>query len=129
MHIRLEWKCLGVLAMTVAACAALASCSPKNSPDPFGGKTGQEGAANANAMTGASEQVQAVYKQRCLSCHGNALEGKIGPTTNLQKVGGRLSKEQIVKQINSGGNGMPGFAGQIKPDEVEALASWLAEKK
>ena len=115
--------------ITAAAIAALSACSPKNSPEPFGGKTGQEGAANSSAMTGASEQVQAVYKQRCLSCHGNTLEGKIGPKTNLQKVGGRLSKEQIVKQINSGGNGMPGFAGQIKPEEVEALASWLAEKK
>ncbi|UUZ90906.1 cytochrome c [Paenibacillus sp. P25] len=78
--------------------------------------------------TGASEQVQALYKQTCISCHGGNLEGRVGPATNLQKVGTKLSKEQIAKQIANGGGGMPAFGTKLKPEEVEALAAWLAEK-
>lgn len=125
---RLLTKRLGLAAVSLFIVGALAGCggAPKQGSEPFGGgKT----ANPAEAMAGASEQVQTLYKQSCLSCHGNSLEGKVGPSTNLQKVGGKLTKEQIAKQITSGGNGMPGFGGKLKPEEVDALASWLSEKK
>jgi cytochrome c551 len=80
-------------------------------------------------MAGATEQVQSLYKQSCLSCHGNTLEGKVGPKTNLQQVGKRMSKEQITKQIASGGNGMPGFGSKLTAEEIQALAEWLATQQ
>ncbi|MCR8636364.1 c-type cytochrome [Paenibacillus radicis (ex Xue et al. 2023)] len=111
--------------------AAIAGCGSvdKNAEQPFGGAKNNMASGQAEAFAGASEQVQSVYKQSCLSCHGNSLEGRVGPKTNLQKAGGHLTKEQITKQITGGGNGMPGFGGKLKPEEIDALASWLAEKK
>ncbi|ULL19141.1 cytochrome c [Paenibacillus sp. H1-7] len=121
-------KGVGLAAASLLIVGALAGCgAPKQGSEPFGG--GKTAIGQAEAMAGASEQVQSVYKQSCMSCHGNSLEGKVGPSTNLQKVGGRMTKEQIAKQITNGGNGMPGFGGKLKQEDVDALASWLAEKK
>jgi cytochrome c551 len=106
--------------------AGIAGCGSSPQNEPFGGGKNTN---TANAMAGASEQVQSLYKQNCLSCHGAGLEGKIGPKTNLQQIGGRLIKEQIAKQITSGGNGMPAFGTKLKPEETQALADWLATKK
>jgi cytochrome c551 len=99
---------------------------PPNAAEPFGGS---KNASTADAMAGATEQVQSLYKQSCLSCHGNTLEGRVGPKTNLQQVGKRMSKEQITKQIASGGNGMPGFGTKLTAEEIQALAEWLATKQ
>ncbi|OXM84981.1 cytochrome C [Paenibacillus rigui] len=113
-----------LLVMALAGCGSPA----KNGGEPFGGDKNPNASSNA-ALAEAPEQVQALYKQTCLSCHGNNLEGKVGPTTNLQKIGSKLSKDQIAKQITNGGNGMPGFGSKLKPEEVDALAAWLAAKK
>ncbi|GAA4866635.1 hypothetical protein GCM10023310_52890 [Paenibacillus vulneris] len=116
-------------AVSLLIVGALAGCggTAKQGGEPFGG--GNKAASQGDALTSAPEQVQALYKQSCISCHGNNLEGKVGPATNLQKIGGKLTKEQISKQIISGGNGMPGFGTKLKPEETEALAEWLASKK
>jgi cytochrome c551 len=113
----------------IAAITAGCGTVDKNAEQPFGGAKNSMASGQAEAFAGASEQVQSLYKQNCLSCHGNALEGRVGPKTNLQKVGGHLAKDQIAKQISGGGNGMPGFGSKLKPEEVEALADWLASKK
>jgi cytochrome c551 len=47
----------------------------------------------------------------------------------LQKVGGRLTKEQITKQIHDGGGDMPPFGTQLKDEEIQSLAAWLSAKK
>ncbi|AFC27437.1 cytochrome c class I [Paenibacillus mucilaginosus 3016] len=123
-------KTIQIVLLIGAAAAMLAACGPKNSPEPFGGgKNAADTAAAAKAMEGASEPVQALYKQRCLSCHGGALEGKVGPSTNLQQVGGRFTKEQIAAQIARGGGGMPGFQDKLSAEEIEGLSAWLAGKK
>ncbi|WP_135556889.1 c-type cytochrome [Paenibacillus cymbidii] len=62
-----------------------------------------------------------------MSCHAADLSGKPGP--NIQKIGGKLSEDQIVKQITSGGSRMPGFKDTLKDDEIKTLATWLAAKK
>jgi cytochrome c551 len=99
------------------------------SPSP-GGTTGggqaspSPGAAAGGAATG---DVQAVFKQNCISCHGVNLEGGVGP--NLQKVGTKYSKDQIVGIITNGRGAMPSFKGKISDNEIGALADWLAAKK
>jgi cytochrome c551 len=117
------------VSMLLIASAALAGCGGGNAGgQPFGGGKNNPGNP-AEAMAGASEQTQTQYKQNCISCHGGTLEGRVGPATNLQKVGSRLSKERIAKQITNGGNGMPAFGSKLKPEEADALAEWLAGKK
>lgn len=115
--------------MAVMMAAVLGACTPQNSPAPFGGDKSSGGMTEEQAMAGASDTVQSLYKQNCLSCHGGNLAGKVGPKTNLQQAGARLTKEQIVEQINRGGNGMPGFQGKLKTEEINAVAEWLASKK
>ncbi|GAA3407447.1 c-type cytochrome [Paenibacillus hodogayensis] len=70
---------------------------------------------------------EALYKQSCIACHGNQLEGKVGP--NLQKVGAKLTNEQIYKVVLNGKGGMPAFKSSLKEEEVANIALWLAGHK
>jgi cytochrome c551 len=90
------------------------------------GSTGDTGTGN-NVTQGTTVDAQALYTKNCVTCHGNQLEGKVGP--NLQKVGSKLSMDQIVAKIQTGGNGMPGFKSQLKDTEINGLAAWLETKK
>jgi cytochrome c551 len=124
-----KWNLHVTAAAALLVLGVLSGCGSSTQPntnEPFGGS---KNGSQADAMTGASEQVQSLYKQNCLSCHGNSLEGRVGPKTNIQQAGKRLSKEQITKQIAGGGNGMPGFGTKLTPEEVQALAEWLAAKQ
>ena len=62
-----------------------------------------------------------IYEQKCSSCHGDTLEGKIGP--ELTTVGDRLSLQQIESIINDGAPAMPGDL--IAEDEAKKVAEWL----
>jgi cytochrome c551 len=72
---------------------------------------------------------EAVVKQNCISCHGDTLDGKGSPNKNLQKVGARLTKEQIAAQITNGGGGMSALGKVLSAEEINAVAEWLAQKK
>jgi mono/diheme cytochrome c family protein len=72
-------------------------------------------------------KAETLFKDNCMSCHGAGLEGDFGP--NLTKVGSRLSKDQIVTQVTSGGTQMPGFEKRLDSAAIETLAAWLAAKK
>ncbi|GAA3409926.1 c-type cytochrome [Paenibacillus hodogayensis] len=87
------------------------------------------GADSGKSPQAAGGDAETIYKKQCLSCHGDQLQGRIGPSTNLTKVGGKLDREQIVAQISKGGNGMPGFKGKLNETEIGTLADWLAAKK
>ncbi|MGF7035376.1 cytochrome c550 [Paenibacillus mucilaginosus] len=73
------------------------------------------------------QAAETVYKSSCIACHGNDLEGKMGP--NLQKVGGKLNDQQLYKLIQNGRAGMPAFKSTLKDEEIVNMAKWLAEKK
>lgn len=92
---------------------------------------GGAGAASPAPTAAASGTVDAtaLFKANCVTCHGDNLEGKLGPNTNISKIGATKTKDQIVAQITNGGNGMPGFKGKLKDNEISALADWLAAKK
>ncbi len=95
---------------------------------------GDDDAADNNNDTGeevvdggetASAGVEEIYQQSCASCHGGNLEGRNGP--ELETVGSRIDKAEILDVIDNGRPGMPG--GLIKGDDAEKVADWLAEKK
>ncbi|TXK74390.1 cytochrome c [Paenibacillus sp. N3.4] len=90
----------------------LTACGSKQNED-------QPAAVKADAPT--------IYKNFCISCHGNQLQGGQGP--NIQKVGERLDEDQLIKRIQKGGGGMPPFQVALKEEELKALAVWLEGMK
>ena len=89
---------------------------------------GDDGAKEDTSDTGgdvATVDAEAVVNKSCVSCHGGNLEGKNGPA--LDKIGAKLSEDEIHGVIENGQGGMP--AGIIKGEEADAVAKWLSEKK
>lgn len=80
------------------------------------------GGETSTASAGDAEKL---YQQNCLSCHGSNLEGGVGPA--LDKIGGKLSKEEIETTIAEGKGAMP--PGILKGEEASQVAEWLAAKK
>ncbi|WP_238357469.1 c-type cytochrome [Cohnella zeiphila] len=105
---------LGIAAILLAACG---SGGGSSSP-----------AASSKPLEGPEETVK-LYRTSCISCHGTELQGRMGDESNLQKVGSRMTEDQIRAQIENGGSLMPAFSGKLKPDQIDALASWLAGHK
>ncbi len=78
------------------------------------------GKAAAGGANGA-----ALFTQSCAGCHtlkaANAT-GAVGP--NLDTLG--VDAATIQKQVENGGNGMPAFNGTLSPEEIKALAEYVA---
>ncbi|MBP0726718.1 cytochrome c [Bacillus sp. RG28] len=74
----------------------------------------------------ASASGEEVFKQSCSSCHGDQLQGNIGP--NLQHIGAKYSEKDITNIIAQGRGGVmqPGI---VQGADAKAVASWLATKK
>lgn len=89
---------------------------------------GGGGSASSKALEGPEDAV-AVYKQRCMQCHGDQMQGLMGAQSNLQKVGERLSKEDIVNTVKNGGERMPALGKSLDEADIEKVAEWLAGKK
>lgn len=74
----------------------------------------------------ASTKPDEIYAQTCVSCHGDQLQGAVGPA--LKKVGSKYSEDEIKNILQNGKEGgMPG--GLVSGPQLEAVAKWLAEKK
>lgn len=62
-----------------------------------------------------------IYKQNCISCHGNAYQGGVGPA--LKGVGKRRSADYIKNIIMNGKNAMP--AGLVKQGQADEMVKFL----
>ncbi|MED0678237.1 cytochrome c [Aneurinibacillus thermoaerophilus] len=86
----------------------------------------QGGQAGGGAAEGAAGDAQKIFQANCTSCHGQNMEGGVGP--NLTKVGSKYkSADEIKNVIVKGRNGMPG--GLVSEADAEVLAGWLITKK
>ena len=99
------------LALGLSLTATLAAC---------GG--GEEEKASEDTKASAGEEI---FKKNCISCHGENLEGGVGP--ELTKVGAKMSKDDIAKIIKEGKGAMP--KGLVADSDADEVAGWLAEKK
>ncbi|MGM9987335.1 MAG: c-type cytochrome [Bacillaceae bacterium] len=102
-----------LLILGTVAVFALAGC----------GKSSDSGSKNSSAAPDGEKIVQ----QTCAGCHGGNLEGASGPA--LDKVGGKLSKDQILEVLKNGQNGGKMPAGLVSDEDAEAVAKYLSEKK
>ena len=97
----------------LAAVALLAGCRDGGSKTTSGGS----GAAPSG------EQVFADAK--CGSCHtlqAAGSTGTLGP--NLDQL--KPTRDQVVQQVESGGGGMPSFAGKLSGSEIDAVAAFVS---
>lgn len=66
-----------------------------------------------------------IYAQSCISCHGDQLQGVVGPA--LANIGSKYDAAHIEGVILNGQGTMP--AGVVDAEKAKILAEWLAEKK
>lgn len=91
---------------------------------------GEESSTTSKSGEGATTDTAAangekIFTQKCSSCHGQNLEGGVGP--DLTTVGSRLSQADIETLIKDGKGAMP--PGLIEGADATAVAEWLAAKK
>ncbi len=81
----------------------------------------QAGEGKTEEPANASAKPEDIYKQTCISCHGDAYQGGVGPA--LKGVGDRRSADEIKDIITNGKNTMP--AGLVKEDQAEGMVKFL----
>lgn len=117
-----------IVVLTLLLAGTLSACGKsETTPSPTPGTTTTTPTTTTSTGTTTKVDAQVVFKANCVSCHGANLEGMVGP--NLQKVGGKHSKEQLATIVSNGKGAMPGFKGKLSEDEVSSLSTWLADKK
>lgn len=73
-----------------------------------------------------------VYTGKCASCHGNELQGLIGPNlTDKYWIHGKgkLSDMMVVIKAGVADKGMPPWEGVIKREEMIAVTAFIHSKK
>ena len=68
---------------------------------------------------------QALYLNKCASCHGEDRAGNGSEFPSLVNVSQRLRETDIMRQISKGGGRMPAFGQTLKPQEIGALVAYL----
>lgn len=82
---------------------------------------------NENAIHEGSE----IFSGKCAMCHGEHLEGKIGPNlTDQFWTTGDGSRMAVIHTIRKGSavKGMPPWEGLLKPREIKDVAAFIYSK-
>ncbi len=98
-------------AVTLAACGG--DSEGENTPTPAGGQP---------SASGGKE----LFTQNCANCHTLAAagaNGQLGP--NLDQL--RPGPDLVKAQTENGGGAMPSFKGKLTPEEIQAVADYVAE--
>jgi mono/diheme cytochrome c family protein len=107
------WTALGIVAL-VWAC---------------GGNGTTSGDAASSPATAAADAPdgKAIYKQRCVVCHG--LYGDMGASGAHDLTASILSQEERITVITKGRGVMMPFEPILKPEEIAAVAAYSMELK
>lgn len=118
-----------ISAFLICTCILLtAACSNQESTQNEAQEQNPTASHDNENLTEADKEAIVIYEQSCIRCHAADLSGRVGEQSNLQHVGARLHKEQIIDTIKNGGQIMPPQK-QLSDEEIETLANWLAAKK
>jgi cytochrome c551 len=88
-------------------------------------KVNDENATDEGTSTADAGEADTKFQQSCSSCHGSDLVS--GGAPDLDKIGTKYSKDEILAIIENGKGNMP--ANLLSGDDAEEVASWLSEKK
>ncbi|WP_108669019.1 cytochrome c551 [Peribacillus acanthi] len=106
-----------LLALLMGTSLVLAACG--------GNDEAEEPKEGTETTTADAGEEAKLFNNKCSSCHGQNLEGGVGPALN--KIGADLSQADIEKVIHEGKGAMP--PGLLEGEEATKVASWLAAKK
>ncbi|MDM5359752.1 cytochrome c550 [Peribacillus sp. RS7] len=81
----------------------------------------KEGGEKTEETESASASPEDIYKQNCISCHGNAYQGGVGPA--LKGVSDRLSVDEVKDVITNGRGAMP--PGLVEEQNIDAMAEYI----
>jgi cytochrome c551 len=85
-----------------------------------------EGEAGATAAGGNPELGAVVFSENCSTCHGTTGHGGAGGP-DLRTMPLAQSEEGAIQQVTHGGGGMPPFEGVLSEEEIENVASYVAQ--
>jgi cytochrome c551 len=85
-----------------------------------------EGEAGASAPGGDPESGAVVFSENCSTCHGATGHGGNGGP-DLRTMPLAQSEEGAIQQVTNGGGGMPPFSGVLSEEEIENVASYVAQ--
>jgi len=117
---------IAVVALPFVAYAALTLAGFAS---PWAPKLGDDARLPVTVTSGLTPQqqkgAQLFIKKDCFACHAIAgAGGRRGP--DLSEVASRLQRDRIVQRILTGGAaGMPAYAGNITPQELDDLVAFL----
>jgi cytochrome c551 len=74
---------------------------------------------SSTAMNGES-----IYNGSCAACHGDKLQGAVGPT--VANIKSKYSEADVLKIINEGTKKMPGNL--LDKEKSEIVTKWLMEQ-
>lgn len=94
-----------------------------------GGDDEDTSATTAPAATtteGGADGAAVFASAGCGGCHTLAAAGSSGTTgPNLDEL--QPDQETVVNQVTNGGGGMPAFGDRLSEEEIEAVATYVAE--
>lgn len=64
-----------------------------------------------------------IYRAVCATCHGRSGEGFVGPSLSDIALRYPNVADQIAL-VASGRGGMPGFGGQLRPEQIDAVVQY-----
>lgn len=84
--------------------------------------SGSQGGASPEKVAYDEAKAKGIYQQSCVGCHGQNLEGGVGPALK----GNNLDEKQILEVLENGKGQMP--AGLVSGEDAKNLAAWLADQ-
>jgi len=110
-----------LLAASIAACGSSSTEDSATTPAPAETTAAPEPAASETATGGIADEAAQLYADNCSGCHGADGAGGSAPG-----IAGEDDMAEIQRWIEQGGEGMPGYADQLPPGEIEAIAQFVA---
>jgi mono/diheme cytochrome c family protein len=84
-----------------------------------------------SAPAKSEDKSAAVYKQKCVSCHGVDGKGETpaGKAMKVRSFGdpevAKMSDDELAGAIEKGKGKMPAYGKSLKPDEIKAMVAYV----
>jgi mono/diheme cytochrome c family protein len=70
-----------------------------------------------------------IYLQLCANCHGDSLQGAVGPSLGAGSDAANQPDEFLKVTITEGRGRMPSFQSSLSSDQVDRLVSFIREEQ